>query len=188
MNPIPQFQHALSKRVVPNFRKAIVSSRSASFSSSAREQVPKEDYYNGHLLVDHLEYIDDMLDHTVKIENTVEGLKSTYAKKYEAYKTASPGATGELDALFHQAAAEKEQLTTQLKDLKNIMMRVQSNTYYAVDSPDGMADGELVNDEVEVDRIIDYASKFEDTEIVEQKHKLEDAVKKERARDPEHDW
>ncbi|CAJ1933322.1 unnamed protein product [Cylindrotheca closterium] len=187
MTPIPQFQRALSRQTVPNLRKAIVAS-SARFSSSAREQVPKEDYYNGHLLADHLEYIDDMLDHTLNIENTVEGLKSIHAKKYEAYKTLSPGATSELDALFHQAAAEKEELSKQLKDLKNMMMKVQKNPFFAVDSPDGMADAELVNDEAEVDRIIDYASKFEDTEMVEQKHKIEDAIKKERARDPEHDW
>ena len=42
--------------------------------------------------------------------------------------------------------------------------------------------------QAEIDRIIDYASKFEDAEAVERRHEFDDAVQKERARDPEHDW
>lgn len=200
MNPIPQFQRVLplvlSRQavLVPRttllLRQAIVSATcSARCYSSTKEQVPKEDYYNGHLLVDHLEYIDDMLDHTLKIENTVKGLKSTHDKKYQAYmKTASPGATAELDDLFHQSAMEKEELMKQLEELKKMMMMRAQTMYYAVDAPDGMPDAELVDEEVEVDRIIDYASKFEDAKEVKRQHEMEKAIKKERARDPEHDW
>ena len=180
----------LSKRAVPTLQKAIVSNavRCSSNMKQEKQGVPKEDYYDGHLLVDHLEYIDDWLDHTVKIENTVKGLKETYAKKYDAYKTASPGATAELDALFHKAAAEKEELMQQLGDLKNMMLKAQNNTYYAVDAPDGMADAELADDQTQVDQIIDFASEHEDTEAIERRHFFDEQVKKDRARDAEHDW
>ncbi|CAJ1968064.1 unnamed protein product [Cylindrotheca closterium] len=199
MNPIPQFQQVLSRQaVVTSFRKAIVVSpasccsvvgASSSYWSAAREQMPKEkeqeeeqDHYekNGHLLVDHLNYIHNMLDHTIKMENTLERLNSTNAKKHLAYKTRIANKDDELlDVLSRQAAAEKEELTKQLGGLKNMMKRVQNETaYYAVNggAGDGVSDADrFVNDKEEAevgDRIIDYASNLEDTKVVERKHKL----------------
>jgi hypothetical protein len=39
-----------------------------------------------------------------------------------------------------------------------------------------------------VEEIIEYAAKHEDKEHVEYEHKMENAVRKEQARDPERDW
>jgi hypothetical protein len=40
----------------------------------------------------------------------------------------------------------------------------------------------------QVEEIIDYAASHEDKDKINYEHKMEDAVRKERARDPEHDW
>lgn len=59
---------------------------------------------------------------------------------------------------------------------------------FQVDAPDGTSDAQLRAGIKEVDRIINFAAAHEDVKKVKKHHELEDAVRKERARDPEHDW
>lgn len=53
-----------SRRLAPTLLKGFT----ARAFSAEKVQVPPEDYHDGHLMADHLEYLDDMLDKTVKIE------------------------------------------------------------------------------------------------------------------------
>lgn len=57
---------------------------------------------------------------------------------------------------------------------------------YAVDAPDGYDDGETKAGMEEANHIIDDVAKNKDK--INKQHVMEDAVKKERARDAEHDW
>jgi hypothetical protein len=150
------------------------------------EKVPEEDYYDGHLLTDHLEYLDDMLDKTLKIETFMEELKQTYAQKREAFEQQGPGSNEEIEGLFEKSASQKEQISHQIASLKALLKQVQGT--FAVDAPDGTSDAQLREGLKEVDQIIDYAAEHEDTKKINKRHELENAVKKERARDPEHDW
>lgn len=62
---------------------------------------------------------------------------------------------------------------------------------FAVDSPDGDSDGHVVEEMEEIKHIIDDAAEMEKGEVLDQilrRHKLEEDVAKELARDPEHDW
>lgn len=151
---------------------------------STREEVPPEDYYDGHLMADRLEYLDDMLDKTIALESSLDELKTTYAKKKNAMKQGNSAA--EVEALFEKAAFQKENMSRQIEVLKASLMSARSG--FAVDAPDGVSDFELNEGVKETSSIIDYAEKHENKEAIEKRHKMEDAVKKERARDPEHDW
>jgi hypothetical protein len=175
------FSASFSKRALPLSRglaQAVSGRYTRTFS---REMIPEEDYYDGHLLADHLEYLDDMLDKTLKLENSMTGLKETHDKKYEA--------------LFHHAASQKSHISGQVTDLKKVLMEVtdlkkvlmEAQNNYAVDGPDGTADGQIEDDLVEIDKIIDYAVELEDVDVIN-KHEIEDAVKKDKARDHEHEW
>jgi hypothetical protein len=188
------FSASFSKRALPLSRglaQAVSGRYTRTFS---REMIPEEDYYDGHLLADHLEYLDDMLDKTLKLENSMTGLKETHDKKYEALKR-NGSDTAELDALFHHAASQKSHISGQVTDLKKVLMEVtdlkkvlmEAQNNYAVDGPDGTADGQIEDDLVEIDKIIDYAVELEDVDVIN-KHEMEDAVKKDKARDHEHEW
>eukprot|EP00980_Cylindrotheca_fusiformis_P009796 scaffold2156_cov115-Cylindrotheca_fusiformis.AAC.21 len=133
-----------------SFQVGVPAERRRNFSV---EKVPEEDYYNGHLLADHLEYLEDMLDKTIKIENSMNELKELHEKKHKVLKSDGT-TTDELDALFHHAAQQKSIISNQVADLKQLLMNAQNNSY-AVDGPDGTADGEIEDDFVEADRIID---------------------------------
>eukprot|EP00980_Cylindrotheca_fusiformis_P027524 scaffold20849_cov57-Cylindrotheca_fusiformis.AAC.2 len=121
----------------------------------SKEVVPEEDYYNGHLLVDHLEYLEDMLEKTITIDNSMKQLKEIYKKKQHTLKINGSNTT-ELDELFHHAAHQKSVISSHVEDLKQLLMNAQ--THYAVDGPDGTADGQIEEDMVEIDRLIDSSA------------------------------
>lgn len=91
-----------------------------------------------------------------------------------------------LQAMFQSGAAErKEELQERLDQLKVLMEKTK---VFAVDSPDGEVDGHIQEEMEEINHMIDGAAAREDKEKIEYQHKMEDAVRKDRARDPEHDW
>lgn len=205
-------------------------------------------------MADHLEYLDDMIEKTIKMEESMEGLKDTYAKKKDAYNNIGFTTSAEIDVLFDTAASQKEELSNHLAELRAMMAAAKSN--FAVDAPDGTSDAmraenlkqanriienkhdkeefvgveapdgtsdamrmenlkqakriiENVHDKEEfvgveapdgtsdamqmenlkqVDEIIDYAAEHEDKDKIKYEHKMEKAVRKEQARDPERDW
>ncbi|CAJ1933442.1 unnamed protein product [Cylindrotheca closterium] len=210
MNPmLLHFERVLSRRAVPNFFRTnpvevVVVAAQSSSSSAPRRCLSSshDDQQAGHslLLVDHLEYLDEMLEHTAKMEKKLEGLTAIDAQKYDAVTMKTAGSATHsndqelIDILFQQAAVEKEELAKQLVDLKNMMMRAQNKTYYAVNSPDGMSDADLASDKAEVDRIIDEASKLSEdntstaTEAVEEEPEfldeaVEEAIEKAKAQE-----
>jgi len=75
------------------------------------------------------------------------------------------------EAILRQRAAQAEALKT-----------------FAVDGPDGDSDGHLKEELSEINHIIDDAAVLEDKDAVVRKHKVEDKLRKEHTRDPEHDW
>jgi hypothetical protein len=152
----------------------------------AAEKVPEEDYYDGHLMTEHLEYLDDMLDKTIEIEKSLDDLKETYSQKRSEYENAGLlESSEELEQLLDQAAAQKANISIQLTNLKTIMLNAHAT---AIDAPDGTSDAELRDGYQEVNKIIEHAAKYEDKDMVNKKHAIEEKIQKERARDPEHDW
>jgi len=64
----------------------------------------------------------------------------------------------------------------------------EASKIYAVDSPDGTADANIEEELEEIKHIVDDAAAWEDKDSVVRMHKAEDKIRKDRARDPEHDW
>mmetsp|Transcript_54612 Transcript_54612/g.132639 ORF Transcript_54612/g.132639 Transcript_54612/m.132639 type:complete len:200 (-) Transcript_54612:568-1167(-) len=160
--------------------RPIMKSNYLSFST---ERVPPEDYVDGHLLTDHLEYLDDMLDLTLKMEESMAELQDLYNEKQAALAELSDAV--ELDALFEKSASKKALMSSQIVELKAVLSNARA---YASDAPDGTSDAEVRTNAKVVQEIIDDAAQIEDVDEVRMKHAMDRAVKKERARDTEHDW
>jgi len=150
------------------------------------EVAPPEDYYDGHLMADHLEYLEDMIEKTDMLKASMEELKLT---KLAAVERASSGVkwieAAEIDRLFDQTARQKEEITAGLAELKAKMAEARKT--YAVDAPDGYPDGYFKEEMAEINHIIDDAAVLEDKDKINYQHKMDEKIRKERARDPEHD-
>ena len=155
-------------------------------SSSEKLPLPPEEYVNGHLKTDQLEFLDDMIAKTVEIEETMEALKDTYGKKKHAYTNVGWMESSEIDRLFETAATQKEDLSQKIASLKAMMKQAKGT--FAVDAPDGLPDARIKEEMAEINNIIQDAAEHEDKDKIEYQHKMDDAVRKDRARDPEHDW
>lgn len=106
---------------------------------SVEERVPDEDYVDGHLINDHLEYLDDMIDKTLEIETNMERLKETYSLKRKAYNESA--SLEEMEHLFLQAEEQKRLISAQIASLKSSLQLARSApTGFAVDGPDGTSD------------------------------------------------
>jgi hypothetical protein len=81
---------------------------------------------------------------------------------------------------------QREELQARMARMKTTMAEAEHTA--AVDAPDGESDGHIQEELTEIRKIIDDAALHEDKDFVKYEHKMEDAVRKERARDPEHDW
>lgn len=147
------------------------------------ENVPNEDYVNGHLLTDHLEYMEDMLEVTLKMEQSMMELQDIYDEKKIALEELVETVT--LDALFEKSATQRELISGQIAELKTVLANAKA---FAADAPDGTTDAEVRDGIREANRIIDSAATNEDADSVRIKHAFERATKTARARDAEHDW
>jgi hypothetical protein len=147
------------------------------------EDVPPEDYYNGHLIADHLEYLEDMMDVAIKMEDTMIELQEIYDEKRLALEDLAETVT--LDALFEKSSAKKGILFGQIAELKAVLTNAKA---FASDGPDGTSDAEVSDGIHEVNRIIDSATKNEDGDSIRIRHAYTRASNNARARDPEHDW
>lgn len=131
--------------------------------------MPKEDYYDGHLIADHLEYVDDMMEKTVKLEEVLDDLKLVH-EEARAKVTASNVhwmEPGEIDQLFEQSAAKKEAIRQHLKELKELMEMTKQA--FAVDAPDGTSDGYIKEEMEEARHIIDESAALEHKEDIEKR-------------------
>jgi hypothetical protein len=93
-------------------------------------------------------------------------------------------------ALFAKAAEQKGEISSQLALLKAAVMNAKRGAQaFAVDSPDGVSDAQIQRDFQQVNQMINQQAKsHEDASKINQQHKMENAIRKERTRDPEHDW
>jgi len=92
----------------------------------------------------------------------------------------------EVKAIIDDVAAHKEEIKARLQ---KVAARVAENKKtFAVDSPDGETDGHIQEEMEEIKHIIEDAAAHEDKQKVLYQHKMEAAVRKDRAKDPEHDW
>jgi len=139
--------------------------------SSKSGKLPDEEYYEGHLLADHLEFLDDMIERTIKIEESMEGLKDTYSKKKDAYNNVGFTTSAEIDLLFDTAKMQKDELSGQIAELREMMAAAKAKGY-AVDAPDGTSDAMRKENLKQVNQIIDYAATHEDKEQILFDHKM----------------
>jgi hypothetical protein len=124
-----------------------------SASSFVTTEIPEYDYYDGHLMTDHLEYVDDVLETTLKLEEIVQGMDQICAQKkhvvqlsQSAFNVIDPA---EVDDLFLQAELKSTDLKKYLASLKEIIKSTQQkhtqlhdHALFAVDAPDGTPDAE----------------------------------------------
>lgn len=126
-------------------------------------------FITGHLLADHLEYLDDMIDKTLKMEESMEGLKDTYAKKKVEFSNIGWTDSAEIDRLFDTAALQKEEISAQLVELRQMMAAAKAKGF-AVDAPDGTSDAMRRENLKQVSQIIDFAAEHEDAAKIAEAH------------------
>ena len=102
-------------------------------------KIPEADYYKGHLMTDHLEYLDDVLEKTLKLEGSIQDLHETHEKKQVIYASIGWTDSAERDELFQEDAAKKSAIQCDIEELKDFV-RIAKRTF-AVDAPDGTPDG-----------------------------------------------
>jgi len=120
---------------VAQINPALTSSRLARFSSA--ERAPEEDYIDGHLVTDHLEYLDDMIGKTLEIENNMDRLRETYAEKRKTYNNSA--SLEEMEKFFLQVDEQKRLISAQISSLKTSLAAARKAAF-AVDGPDGTSD------------------------------------------------
>jgi hypothetical protein len=139
--------------------------------------VPKDDYYKGHLMADQLEYLDDVLEKTVEMEETMEDLKETYNKKKQLYNNIGWMESSEIQQLFNDAAEQKAELSEQIAGLKKTIQQAREAAY-AVEAPNGESDEMRREDMRAVDSIIRDAAVGEDRDAILQMHAQDEAGRK----------
>lgn len=85
-----------------------------------------------------------------------------------------------IDAEFESGGAAKLQASR--------LEFANSPNVVAVDSPDGMSDAEVMDNLQWEKEVLDHAAKHEDFTKVHEKHRADQQVREEQARDPERDW
>lgn len=157
----------------------------AATTTTTTSVLPDEEYYDGHLVADHLEYLDDMMEKTLDMQTAMDALEDTYHKKKETlYKSDNVKwmDSTEIDALFVQSAQQKQILREKMMALKELVEEakkkaVVSAKYRGVDGPDGISDDMIQNDMDAVSNIIDYASTHENKQAIDAMHNQQAAKK-----------
>lgn len=128
-------------------------------SAAFKERVPPEDYYDGHLLADQLEYVDDLIEKTIAIEKSVSELKENHVRFQTGVKWME---AQEIDELLDASSQKKENISLQLAELRKLM--VDAKKTFAVDAPDGDSDGHLKEEMLEVKQIIEETARVENSD------------------------
>ena len=141
---------------------------------------------------DQFEMLEKMMEHDIHVDS-VQELKAAMRRRPMAVDAPDGESDGhlaeemqEIQSILDDVAAHKEEIKARLQKVAAAVKEAQR--IYAVDSPDGETDGHIAEELEEIKHIIDDAAVHEDKKKIEYSHKMEDAVRKERARDPEHDW
>lgn len=133
-------------------------------SAHVDADIPDADYYKGHLMADHLEYLDDVLEKTVELEESMQDLHDTHEKKKAVYTTIGWTDSAEMEELFQNEEAKKAALQRQIDELKEIVASAKRS--FAVDAPDGMPDGYQQEELKEINHIIEEAALREDGDAI----------------------
>jgi hypothetical protein len=115
-------------------------------SSPYNVDIPEEDYYNGHLLTDHLEYLDDVLEKTIHFEEFMVDLQDIWHRKKRAE---------EVESLSRQANHHSEMVRKHIGSAKQtVKVAKQWVSPFAVDAPDGTPDGYTQEESTEIQKLI----------------------------------
>ena len=130
-------QHA----ALPHAKTLLKATAAAYYSPSPKEFVPDEDYYHGHLMADHLEYLEDMIDKSVQLQETVRIVKDSHAAALDTNKKLK---AQDVDRLISIARARNQEIAMQLERLQVVMD--DNKKTFAVDAPDGEPDWHVIEE------------------------------------------
>jgi hypothetical protein len=121
--------------------------------------VPEEDYYNGHLLTDHLEYLDDVLEKTIHLEEAMADLQDIRQRKKQAVDRLKERSSDEVEGLFRQADHQSETVRKHIVSIKETVQAAkQRMSPFAVDAPDGTPDGYVKEESTEIQKLINKSA------------------------------
>lgn len=157
-----------------NIALRVFSSHTAAFHSSQPRskqvdtKIPEADYYHGHLMTDHLEYLDDVLDKSIQLQSELCDLEQIYAKKQKSYNNVGWMNSAEIDQLFHEAKTKKANMKEQLAQMRSTLEAAKSKAKIAiaVDAPDGTSDDLEQGEKRYIQHIIDEAALHENQDTI----------------------
>lgn len=202
----------VSHRWVPmmaarNSRAATSRVAAAAFSTNSQKvndtlaNTPTADYYDGTHMSEQFRAIDEMIEKNLHFmeEDVAQQLKGVIDSAKKVYAVEAPDGDADwllkselrniqdmLNASPKTTPEQREELQARMARMKSLMEEAEK--VIAVDAPDGESDAQVRDELREVNHIIEHAASHEDKGFVEYEHKMEHAVRKERARDPEKDW
>ena len=148
-------------------------------------------------LKEEMSEVNHLIEDAAKLEDT-DAVKREHQMAEELRKKiyAVDAPDGETDGHINE---EMEEITHIIDDAavledtdavkrEHQMAEELNKKIFAVDAPDGETDGHINEEMEEITHIIDDAAVLEDKQAIIRKHALETAVRKEHAKDPEHDW
>lgn len=121
--------------------------------------------HQNELLAGYQEYLDQLTSSTRQIEQTLQDLETTYAKKKELHRTTTTRDDNdnssslclgvdcdELERLFDLAQEQKKEIRQHVRDIQDIIHHHKKHSVplFAVDSPDGEVDAHLEEEVKEV--------------------------------------
>jgi hypothetical protein len=128
-------------------------------STSNNVDIPEEDYYNGHLLTDHLEYLDDVLEKTIHLEEAMANLQDIRLRKKQAVERLKERNSDEVEGLFRQADHQSETVRKHIVSIKETVQAAkQRMSPFAVDAPDGTPDGYMKEECSEIQKLINKSA------------------------------
>ena len=134
---------------LPHAQTLLKTAAAAYYSPSPKDFVPDEDYYHGHLMADHLEYLEDMIDKSVQLQETVRIVKDSHTAALDTNKKLK---AQDVDRLISIARARNQEIAMQLDRLQVVMN--DSKKTFAVDAPDGEPDWHVIEELEKVNDIL----------------------------------
>jgi hypothetical protein len=114
-----------------------------------------DEYYEGHLLTDQLEYIDVIMDKAVEIEESIDRLQTLYKQKKAVAMNVQWMTANDIEELFQESQQQKKRIKELVANVKELSSEVKGRIFYnGVDAPDGTSDDMVKKDMEAVDSII----------------------------------
>jgi hypothetical protein len=139
-----------------------------------------------HLKNDPLGILEYMVERTEMMEQHLDDLNTAHEDLLANLKLM--GDTATINSLFEPALRTAMQLGQKVQEMKTKVNQTGIPSFYAVDAPGGESDGSFQEEMTETRRVIDEAALVEDAASIKVQQALRYEIRKDRARDPEHDW